>query len=49
MSAYGTTPTKCECDHEFHRGNDCANAPADHGSVVASPALCLPCLFGCAE
>lgn len=53
------TPAKCECDFDkdFHRalnarrgnpGGGCHNEPADHGSVVASPALCMGCLFGCA-
>jgi hypothetical protein len=51
----------CECDYtlEFHRernerlgrNNDssCHNEPADHGGVQTSPALCMGCLFECAE
>ena len=55
-----TLPAQCECDFDpaFHRaknartghtGDRCQNAPADHGNVRSSPALCMGCLFGCAE
>lgn len=51
---------ECDFDPEFHRAlnqrlgrgdNDsrCHNEAADHSPVVASPALCMGCLFGCAE
>lgn len=54
-------PDDCECDYdpEFHffknkrigKWNDgkCHNPPADHGDVQTSPALCMSCLYGCAE
>lgn len=50
-------PETCECDARgaaataYHGGNPdgCPRPPADHGTVRASPALCLPCLHGCAE
>jgi hypothetical protein len=40
----------------YHGGNPdgCPREPADHmngwpGGVIASPALCMACLFGCAS
>lgn len=42
-------PIACECLDPFHDGKPCVREPADHGEVVASPALCLPCLFGCED
>jgi hypothetical protein len=53
--------THCECDYDpdFHRQRNerlgklddpvCHNEPADHGDVQTSPALCMGCLYGCAE
>jgi hypothetical protein len=52
---------KCECDYDpdFHRAlsarrgdpvdGSCHMQAAEHPGVVASPALCMGCLFGCAE
>lgn len=45
-------PPRCECsdrtDPRYHGGQaECPREAADHGAVVASPALCLPCLHGC--
>ncbi len=42
-------PNHCECLDSFHGGRRCLRKPADHGEVVASPALCPPCLFGCED
>lgn len=45
----------CECDatddQRYHGGSTegCPRQAADHSPVVSSPALCLPCLHGCAE
>lgn len=40
----------CECDWQpAHRGQACTNEAADLGAVQMSPALCLPCLYGCTE
>lgn len=52
---------RCECDFDpaFHRvvnarlgrydDPTCHVPAADHSPVVASPALCMGCLFGCAS
>lgn len=45
---------RCECPDvasspRYHGGRTdrCPREAADHGDVIASPALCLPCLHGC--
>lgn len=40
-------PDLCECDRYTHENTPCVREPADHGGVIASPALCIPCLFVC--
>jgi hypothetical protein len=40
-------PALCECDRFLHVESACPNEPADHGTVVSSPALCVRCMFYC--